>query len=79
MGNKARGCGRDIARRFTLCYIWLKTTTSCFIICSARPNVVLSTDLMYEFGVSMGKKGSDLSITMPQNTTKSERTRLRDG
>jgi len=34
---------------------------------------VLSTALMYESGVSMGKKGSDSSITMPQNTTKKVR------
>ena len=42
--------------------------------CGQEPNIVVlvvfSTDLMYESGVSMGKKGSDLSITIPQNTTK---------
>ena len=53
-----------------------KTTYECFISCSKRANVELSTDLMYKSGVSMEKNGSDSSITMPQN---SERTHLRDG
>ena len=63
MGNKARGCGLkpNIAPGFTLCYIWLLTTLECFISCSAQANMVLSTDLMYESGVSMEKKGSDSS------------------
>ena len=55
MGNKALGCSLE--------------PNIALSECSAQANTVLSTDLMYESGVSMEKKGSDSSITMPQTTT----------
>ena len=38
---------------------FIDTHTTCIISCSAQANRMLSTDLMYESGVSMGMKGSD--------------------
>ena len=51
--NKVRGCGLEPNTALG------ETTPECFISCSARANAVLSTDLMYKSGVSIGKKGSD--------------------
>jgi len=72
MGNKARGCGRETkfaSCYIAECYICLSTTPSCFTSCSAQANAVLSADLMYESGVSIGK-GSDLLITIPEHRNK---------